>query len=114
MIWIKLAAFALAIGGAALTQLYKTYRRDKADAKHSVTMADVIWTGPARWKTILNVAFLAAVCFFVPPEYLQSAVATVGGGAELGYAVPILFGIASEGIMLKLFKKAMQAEGDEK
>ncbi len=113
MIWTKLATFALAMVGAALMWVFKTYNRDKADPKHNVTMADVIWTGPARFKTILNVGFVAVVCFFFPPEWMAVAGASIGG-PELGMGLPVLFGMASEFLMLKVFKKAMQASGDEK
>lgn len=111
MIWVKLGTFALAMFGAALMWVFKTWKQDQADTKHNLTIVDVIWTGPARWKTILNVGFVAAVCFFFPPEYLEAAGASIGG-PELGMGLPVLFGMASEFLMLKVFKKAMQTEGD--
>ena len=113
MIWTKLATFLLMCVGLCLMWLYKTLVRDTKDTKHDVGILDVIWTGPARWKTILNVAFLAVVAFFFPPEYMQAAGAAIGG-PELGYGLPVIFGIASEYLMLKVFRKAMQVEGAEK
>lgn len=108
MLWTKLMTFALALFGMGLMWIYKTWRRDQADTEHSLTLLDVIWVGPARWKTILHVAFLGAVCFFFPPNYLQSAVGASFGGSELGWGLPVIFGIVSERVMLLVFRKALK------
>ncbi|MBU2118730.1 MAG: hypothetical protein KJ954_14175 [Alphaproteobacteria bacterium] len=88
--------FLLALMGPVLVWIYKTRKAD-------VAPGDVIWRGPAQWKTFANVVLLAGMSFFTPPDYLDSIVRASIGGPEIGWAVPILFGAVSEAAMLKVF-----------
>ncbi len=104
---IQIWTFFLALFGLTIHVLLTTAARDKEDPR-SLTPLDIIWSGPAKWKTIAQIMFILAITVFFPPEFLQKSVGAEYAGVPIGKGGAVIFGYLSEEIMGKLFRIAKQ------
>lgn len=107
---LQLQTFGLALFGFLLYVMWVTYQCDEEDTAHSLTPLDIIWRGAAKWKTATNLLFVAAVCFFFPPEFLEETVGKDLGGLPVGKGLPVIFGVGSECVMVKIFGVVTKAK----
>lgn len=109
---IQLWTFGMAMFGFVIYAFITTWRRDTEDPA-ALTPMDIIWAGPAKWKTCAQVMFIFAVCVFFPPDFLQKTVGAEIGGVPIGKGAAVVFGVLSDALMVKIFRiKEKAANGN--
>jgi len=105
--WVSCGVFLLMFFGFILRVLWGTYKADLKDTAREIDPWYLYMVGASKYKTIFNIMALFAVAFFVPPHYIDIALAQVlpFNHAGMGHSIWVLVGFLSDSIISKYMKK---------